>query len=299
VHSLLRTLVDHGIPSPAAKAVIVVGLFVVASILSRLVGAAVGRLRTRVEAISLDSPLVAIAQRETAVAIAQAAVRYAVFIVALALAVTTLTGGTNVSAYVGASFVAVIVGFAAQRFLIDLMAGFVMFFEGWYTVGSTVVLEPLNLEGVVEDVSLRATKVRNVSGEVMRVHNSYIQAVRVYPDGGRRFEVELFVRDAEAAERVIETVARLVPGGATAFVQPPCVSSVTGLDDDLYRVTAEATVAPGRGWMADSLLPSLLRERADDDLIVHGPVILPADEHAEARFARAGRFSQARRRRVT
>jgi hypothetical protein len=42
--------------------------------------------------------------------------------------------------------------------------------------------------------------------------------------------------------------------------------------------------------MAESLLPSLVRERAPADLIVHGPVILPADEQAVRRFERAGRF---------
>jgi small conductance mechanosensitive channel len=298
VHSLLRLLVDHDVPSPAAKAIVVVTLFVAASIASRLIGSGVSRLRARVESISLESPLVAIAQRETAVALAQTAVRYVVFFIALALAITTVAGGTGISTFAGASFVAVVVGFAAQRFLIDLMAGFVMFFEGWYTVGSTIVIEPMKLEGVVEDVSLRATKIRDVSGEVLRIHNSQILAVRVFPDGGRHVEIELFVHDADAGERLVEHVARLVPEGPTAFLQRPRVVSVGELDEDLHRVTAEATVAAGRSWMASDLLPSLLRERAGDDLIVHGPVILPADEHAATRFARAGRFREARRRRV-
>jgi small conductance mechanosensitive channel len=296
VHSLLRTLIGHGIPSPAAKALLIVGVFVAASLVSRGIGALARRLRSRVESISLDSPLVAIAQRETAVALIQTAVRYVVFLVALLFAITTLTGADHISTIAGASFFAVIIGFAAQRFLIDIMAGFVMFFEGWYTVGSTIVIEPMKLEGVVDDVSLRATKIRDVSGEILRVHNSYIQAVRVLPRGGHHVEIELFVHDAEAAEQLIETVARIVPAGPTAFLQVPEVISVTDLDDTLHRITAEATVAPGRAWMAEDLLPSLLRERADEDLIVHGPVILPADEHAATRFARAGRFRNARRR---
>jgi small conductance mechanosensitive channel len=294
VHSLLRTLVHAGVPPTAAKAVIVVGLLIVASLVSRILGAVVSRIRARVESISLESPLVAIAQRETAVSLAQTAVRYVVFLIALVLAVTTVTGAHGIGTWAGASFVAVIVAFAAQRFLIDLMAGFVMFFEGWYTVGSTVVIEPMKLEGVVEDVSLRATKLRDVSGEVVRVHNSQILAVRVLPDGGRHVEVELFVRDADAGERLVEHVARLVPAGPTAFVEPPRVTAVTELDPDLYRVTGEATVAAGRNWMVESLLPSLLRERADEDLIVHGPVILPADEHAASRFERARRFRASR-----
>jgi hypothetical protein len=70
------------------------------------------------------------------------------------------------------------------------------------------------------------------------------------------------------------------------------------LDGDLYRVTADATVAAGRRWLADELLPSLLKERADDDLIVHGPVILPVDESASTRFARAHRMREVGRKRA-
>jgi moderate conductance mechanosensitive channel len=294
VHSLLRTMTAHGIPSSAAKVILVLALFVVASLLSRLIGSAVGRLRSRVESISLDSPLVAIAQRETAVALLQTAVRYVVFFVAAVLALTTVSGANRVSAVAGASFTAVVIGFAAQRFLVDIISGFLMFFEGWYTVGSTVVVEPWKLEGVVEDVSLRATKIRAVSGDVIRLNNSQIPALRVLPDGGHRYEVELFVHDADAAERLIENVAKLVPSGPTSFVLPPEVISVNELDDDLYRVTARTTVAVGCTWMADDLLPQLLRERADDGLIVHGPVILPTDASAASRFARVGRFRQLR-----
>lgn len=294
MHALLQELTSHGVPTAAAKAIVVVVILVVASLVSRLIGSLVERFRAHVESVSLDSPLVAIARRETAVALTQTAARYVVFFIALVLAITTVAGGNWVSTVAGASFIAVIIAFAAQRFLIDLMAGFVMFFEGWYTVGSTVVIEPMKLEGVVEDVSLRATKIRDVGGDVLRVNNSAITAVRVLPDGGRRVQVELFVHDAEAGESLFEEVAQLVPDGPTAFTQRPEVIGVTELGDELHRITAEATVAIGRSWMADDLLPSLLRERADEDLIVHGPVIVPVDESAATRFARAGRFRTAR-----
>jgi moderate conductance mechanosensitive channel len=294
MHALLQALTGHDVPTVAAKAIVVVALFVLASLCSRLIGTLVERFRAHVESVSLDSPLVAVARRETAVALTQTAARYVVFFIALLLAITTVAGGSWISTVAGASFVAVIIAFAAQRFLIDLMAGFVMFFEGWYTVGSTVVIEPMKLEGVVEDVSLRATKIRDVGGEVLRVHNSSITAVRVLPEGGRRVQIELFVHDADGGEQLIENIAQLVPEGPTAFMQSPQVTGVTELGEDLHRVTAEATVAAGRRWMAEDLLPSLLRERADGDLIVHGPVIVPVDEGAATRFARAGRFRRRR-----
>jgi hypothetical protein len=47
------------------------------------------------------------------------------------------------------------------------------------------------------------------------------------------------------------------------------------------------TVTPGREWLAESFFTDLLRQRASDGLIVHGPVALAVDERATRSFARA------------
>ena len=67
-----------------------------------------------------------------------------------------------------------LVGFALQRFLIDILTGFFMQFEGWYAVGDSVIMEPWALAGVVEEISLRSTRLRSITGEVVRVHNGQI-----------------------------------------------------------------------------------------------------------------------------
>ncbi|HZQ89038.1 MAG TPA: mechanosensitive ion channel domain-containing protein [Gaiellaceae bacterium] len=287
-------LEHHGMPLAAAKAVAILAVFAVASVVARLAGVLAGRIQARAEAENAPSPLVALSRRETAVSLAQTTIRYFVFLVAIALAVVIITNGRAVGAVAGASFVAVMIAFAAQRFLMDVIAGIVMFFEGWYTVGTSVVIEPWKLEGVVEEVSLRATKIRDASGEVLRVHNSQVLAVRVLPDGALGFEIELFVHDGDAARALVERVASIVPVGPTAFVLAPTVREVQELDGDLYRVTARASVAPGRGWLATDLLSSLLKERADEGLLVHGPVVMPVDDSASGRFARAGRLRSLR-----
>lgn len=298
MHSLLRTLEHHGVPLTAAKAILVIGLFVAASLLARLARFAARVAQVHTSNISFDSPLSALAHREMAVSLIQTSVGILAYIFALALTLVVITGAQGISTLAGASFAAVVVAFAAQRFLIDLIAGLVMFLEGWYTVGSSIVIEPWKLEGIVEEVSLRATTIRDVGGEVLRVHNSQIMAVRVLPKGGHDIEIELFVHDGEAGEQLIGRVAQMVPVGPTAFTRPPRVRHTQELDGDLYRVTADATVAAGRRWLGDELLPTLLKERADDDLIVHGPVILPVDESASTRFARAHRMREVGRRRA-
>ena len=153
-------------PGAAAKVVVVVALFVAASLVARLSGLVSRRLEARSAAAPARSPFVGLVRRETGLSLVQTSVRYIAFLIALALAFATLTGTHGVGTLAGASFVAVVVAFAAQRFLIDLIAGFVMFFEGWYTIGSTIVIEPMKLEGVVEEVSLRATTLREVSGDL-------------------------------------------------------------------------------------------------------------------------------------
>jgi small conductance mechanosensitive channel len=295
VRGLLHLLEDQGVPADAAKAIVVAALFLVASAIGRFSRLLARALEARTATAAADSPLVALARRETGLSLFQTSIRYLAFMLALALALVVVTGARGISTLAGASFLAVVVAFAAQRFLIDLIAGFLMFFEGWYTIGSTVVLEPMKLEGVVEEVSLRMTALRDVSGELVRVHNSQILAVRVLPQGTRRVEIELFVRDREAGQRLVERVARIVPTGPTSFVDPPCVRATQQLDDDLHRITADASVAAGRFWLAEDLLPSLLKERAEDGLIVHGPVVLPVDEQSRNRFARAERRLRERR----
>jgi hypothetical protein len=297
MQSLLHALRDAGAPDAAAKAIIVIGLFAAATVVARLAGMVARWIESRTADASADSPLVALARRENAVSLIYSSVAISAYVLALGLSLIVLTGARGVSTVAGASFVAVVVAFATQRFLIDLLAGFVMFVEGWYTVGSTIVIEPWHLEGVVEEFSLRATTLRDVGGQVLRVHNSQVLAVRVLPEGGQQFEIELFAHDGEAGVRLLEDVARVLPVGPTAFTRPLTVRNLESLNSDLYRITADAAVAAGRNWLAEELLPSLLKEQAAEGLIVHGPVVLPSDEQATSRFARAQRLVRARRRR--
>jgi small conductance mechanosensitive channel len=287
MRSLLLLLERHGIPDAAAKTIIIVALFLAALVLSRLATTVTRALQRGADEDRLVSPLIALSRRETAVSLVQTTARYLVFVVAFALGVVVLVGGKAIGTVAGASFAAVLIGFAAQRFLIDMMAGFVMFFEGWYTVGTSVVFEPMKAEGVVEEVSLRATAVRNVNGDLIRINNSSISAVHVLPGGARRVEIEVYVRDGAAGERLVQKIGEIVPSGPTAFVSPPQVRETEKLDDDLYRIRAFASLAPGRLWLATDLFSSLVKERAEDGLLVHGPVILPAADQATTRFARA------------
>jgi small conductance mechanosensitive channel len=281
------TLVDN-------RVTIVVAAFAAAWLVSRLSGIVAGRvLRWHEQRHAGTDPgetakLTEVKRDETLVALIRTGIAYAGFAAAGVLAFAELLGGVDrLAALAGASFLLILVGFAVQRVLTDIIAGFAMFSERWYAVGDTIAVPGLELQGVVEDVSLRRTKLRTLDGESIHIHNSQIPAVKVLPRGVKELAIELYVSDRERGEEMIVSLAPLLPEGPTTFVRRPWVDTVEELSPSLVRIALRATTAPGREWLADSFFSDLLKEQADPGLIVHGPIVLAVDENASRSFARA------------
>lgn len=241
----------------------------------------------------LRAKIIELKRRETTVGVIRTGIAYIAFALAVVFAAAQLTGGLDrLSTIAGASFVLILVAFSAQRVLVDIIAGFSMFTEKWYSVGDTIAIPTMELQGIVEEVSLRRTKLRSLDGEVINIHNSQIPAVRVLPGGLKEFDVELVASNREAAEVLIEHVSSILPVGPTTFVQRPVVHEVDELAPGLVRLRMRAAVAPGREWLVHGFYNDLLKERADKHLIVHGPIVLTVDERAARSFARASAESR-------
>jgi moderate conductance mechanosensitive channel len=221
--------------------------------------------------------LTGLKRRETVISLVRTTLRYIVILIAVAVIFEAVTGAGTITAVAGASLIVLLIGFSGQRFLTDILTGAFMMFEGWYTVGDLVVVEPWKLEGVVEEVSLRATTIRAVNGERQRVHNSQVMAVRVLPRGVREFEIEVLCSDEDEGRAVIDAVARMMPTGPLQFVRRPRLIDTERLNDDMIRLRAGAATAAGREWLATEFLPHVMKERAAEGLIVHGPVVTEVD----------------------
>ena len=227
-------------------------------------------------------------RRETQVSIIRAGVTYLGFATAAVLSVGQLIGGVDrLTAIAGASFLLILVGFAVQRVLMDIIAGLAMFLERWYSVGDTIQIPMHEVQGIVEDVSLRHTRLRTLDGEVIHIHNSQIPSVRVLPSGAKELMLEVFVTDREKGVEMVDSVASILPEGPTTFTRRPRIDRVDELSESLFRISVRASVAPGREWLVDGFFADLLRERAEPGVIAHGPVTLAVDESAARSYARA------------
>src|SRR6266542_2767911 len=219
----------------------------------------------------LRAKIIELKRRETTVAVIRTGIGYVAFVAAVILAGALVSGGFDrLTTVAGASFVLILAGFAIQRILIDILAGFSMFIERWYSVGDTIAIPALEVQGIVEDLSLRRTKLRSLDGEVINIHNSQIPAVRVLPGGLKELDV-----------------GAVLPEGPTTFVHRPQAHAIEELAPGFVRLRMRTAVAPGREWLVQGFYADLLKERADRDLIVHGPVVLGVDERASRSFARA------------
>jgi small conductance mechanosensitive channel len=227
-------------------------------------------------------------RRETQISIFRAAVTYIAFATAAVLSVGQVLGGFDrLTALAGASFLFILAGFAIQRVLTDIIAGLAMFLERWYSVGDTIQIPMHELQGIVEDVSLRHTRLRTLDGEVIHIHNSQIPSVRVLPSGVKELQLEVFVTDKELGLAMVEAVAGILPEGPTTFIRKPYIDRVDELGERLIRLSCRAAVAPGREWLVDGFFADLIRERAEDGLIAHGPVTLSVDESAVRSYSRS------------
>jgi hypothetical protein len=195
------------------------------------------------------------------------------------------------TAIIGASALAVIIiSGALSPALRDLAAGSFMMAEEWYGVGDHIKVEPFaDMQGVVESVSLRSTKIRGLTGEVIWLNNQYIQGVKLAPKGVRALAIEMFVDDLDAGKKLITLTNQRLPIGPLLVVHPFEIISAVEVGDSLWHITAVTEAAPGREWLIENSAVNLIKSldaQSKEPVLAHGPLARFADSEAERSFAR-------------
>lgn len=235
---------------------------------------------------------------ETYLSVSLALVRAGIFAIALIAAWQYTNPATTPVALIGASTVFIVLaGATIVPTLRDLTAGSIMIIERWYNVGDFVTLEPFaNVSGVVERMTLRSTKLRNINGEAIWLHNQHIQGARVTPRGARTMAIDLFVTNAKAGEALMQHLSETLPVGPTMLVKPLKIVSTQKLNDNLWHITATCQISPAREWLIEDFAAEAIKEqdkKSSKKVIAHGPIVRYADEAAEKRFKRTVAAGQA------
>jgi small-conductance mechanosensitive channel len=152
---------------------IAVGAVVAYAVLRAGIGAAARHLLARRPGPA-DDPLTAVEVQRRMQTLQQLAVRVAGSAIALVALLTILSQvGIDVGpAVAGLGVVGIAVGFGAQTLIRDWLAGIFVILENQYSAGDVVRIA--GVEGVVEDLSLRRTVLRDGDGTVHTVPNGQI-----------------------------------------------------------------------------------------------------------------------------
>lgn len=202
------------------------------------------------------------------------------------------------TAAIGASaFFIVLAGGTVGMILRDITAGAAMIVEHWFHVGDFIRVEPfIDVSGVVERMTLRSTKLRNINGEIIWLHNQHIHGVKVTPRGLRTIAVDVFVNNEKVGRNLVEKAIETVPVGTMKVIKKPKISRAEQWGEKLYWFTVMAEMPPGREWLMENyFIDSLLEldaRRRGPRTFVRPPIARYADADAERSFKRAVRMKR-------
>jgi moderate conductance mechanosensitive channel len=192
-----------------------------------------------------------------------------VWVVAALIVLGTL--GVNLTPLIaGATVIGAALGFGAQTLVRDFLSGFFIVSEDQYGVGDTVTIG--DTTGVVEDLSLRVTRLRDVDGMVWYVSNGEIRKVGNASIQWSRAIVDILVplgSDVAAATAAIEEEATGFAEDdrwASSCVEGPEVWGVQAMDGTGVTIRVAVRTRP----LQHSRVAAALRGRINHRLFRDG-----------------------------
>lgn len=152
----------------------------------------------------------------------------------------------------GLGAVGVAVGFGAQDFVKDVIAGFFVLVEDQYAIGD--VVEIAGVTGTVEDIRLRTTVLRSLDGVVHHVPNGDVRVSSNLTPEVSRIVVDIGISydaDVDAAITAITDEAERFYHDApwsTAHAGEPVMLGVNELGDSAVVIRVVFTTDPDRRW---------------------------------------------------
>ncbi len=107
----------------------------------------------------------------------------------------------------GAGVLGVAIGFGAQSLIKDFLAGLFIFLEDHYNKGD--VVEIAGKSGIVEDINLRRTVLRDLDGIVHIIPNGEITTSSNYTRDWARVKLDISVGYGEDLDKVFEVINRV------------------------------------------------------------------------------------------
>lgn len=155
-------------------------------------------------------------------------------------------------------------GFGAQNLVRDVITGFFILFEEQFGVGHYVEINGVG--GIVEEMALRVTKIRDFNGDLHIVPNGEISKVTNKSSGKMRALIEISIayeEDIDNAINILNKASEKLRLENEQILEGPTVLGVTNLQDTGMVISVVAKTVPMEQWSVERLMRKTFKEAFD------------------------------------
>ncbi|PYZ97815.1 mechanosensitive ion channel protein [Alteribacter lacisalsi] len=166
----------------------------------------------------------------------------------------------------GAGIIGLAIGFGAQGLVSDVVTGFFLLLEKQLEVDEYVTVA--GIDGVVEEVGLRTTRIRGFDGTVHYIPNREISTLSNHSRSNMRALVDIGISyddNIDEAMKVIQDACDLVASQVDTIVDGPNVIGVQSLDDSDVVIRVIAQTSNMEQWGVERILRKEIKEALDEN----------------------------------
>ncbi|SET75336.1 small conductance mechanosensitive channel [Natronincola peptidivorans] len=205
------------------------------------------------------------ARMETMNGLIKSIVKYLIYFIAFTSIIKSF--GVEVGALIATAGIGGLAfGFGAQNLVRDVITGFFILFEDQFAVGDYVEIDGVG--GIIEEMALRVTKIRDFNGDLHILPNGEIKKVTNKSTGKMRAWVNMSIayeEDIDKAIQVLTEVSEKLKEENNNILEGPIVLGVTDLGDSDVVISVIAKTEPMEQWATERLMRKSFKQAFDKE----------------------------------
>ena len=192
-------------------------------------------------------------------AIIKSLAKYVIYFIGLII-ILDIFGISTTSIIATAGVGGLAIGFGAQSLVKDIITGFFILFEDYFSVGDYIVTN--KYDGVVEEIGIRSTRLRAFSGDLYIIPNGNIEIVTNRSRGDMRAWIDIridYKEDINKGLEALNSVARRMSEDDNINCGPT-VLGVTNLAKEDVVLSIQAMAKPMEQWNVERNLRKEIKE---------------------------------------
>lgn len=168
----------------------------------------------------------------------------------------------------GAGIAGIAIGFGGQYLIRDIITGFFIILENQYRIGDSVQFDQTS--GLVEDISLRITTLRDLDGTVHHIPHGEIKRVSNLSKNFSRINIDVGISYQSDLDKVIEVVNRTgmeladTPPWKEYIIKPPQFLRINEFGEYAMMIKILGETWPMKQWEVTGELRKRLKFAFDE-----------------------------------